>query len=260
MRSNQDFGIGAEAVGPGQPGAQMPHAEPLQPEHRVIEPVIVEMKPLADSEIGRVVGETGWRRASACRPRAPGPYRNAGSRKSPRPPCDASSPARPAADRTGCTSGCAAPGRSSSSAVRLRPNSCTSSAPKLEAPHSETQIGRSVTASISASFSGQASIGHKFQSSGKPCTAMTSSAVERALCLHVGDEIRVDRRDAAENPGQARRLGRDRLAGQPAHARKPRPVRVELGVPMRLVVRLVPDHRGFDHAATPLTPRGGNAG
>src|SRR3954469_1378582 len=39
------LGIGAEAVGPGQAGAQLSHAEPLQPEHRVIEPVIVEMKP-----------------------------------------------------------------------------------------------------------------------------------------------------------------------------------------------------------------------
>jgi hypothetical protein len=41
-----------------------------------------------------------------------------------------------------------------SSAVRRRPKACTSSAPKVETPTSVTQIGRSVTASISAMRSG----------------------------------------------------------------------------------------------------------
>ena len=70
------------------------------------------------------------------------------------------------------------------------------------------------------------------------------------------DEIRVDRRHAAEHARQARRLGRDRLAGEPRHAREHRPVRVVLEIPMRLVVGLVPDHRRFDHRRAPSAARG----
>src|SRR3546814_3343057 len=51
------FGIRAEAVGPAQPGAQMPHAELPQPLHRIVEPMVFEVKPLADAEIGRALGE-----------------------------------------------------------------------------------------------------------------------------------------------------------------------------------------------------------
>ena len=62
-----------------------------------------------------------------------------------------------------------------SSAVRCRPNSWTSSAPKLDAPTSDTQTGRLPAVAISASFAGHSSIIHRFQSSGNPCTATTSS-------------------------------------------------------------------------------------
>ena len=63
----------------------------------------------------------------------------------------------------------------SSSAVRFRPQSCTSSAPKVETPTSDTQTGLSVTARISSIFAGHSSICHRFQSSGKPCTATAST-------------------------------------------------------------------------------------
>ena len=52
----------------------------------------------------------------------------------------------------------------SSSAVRLRPKTWTSSAPKVETPTSETQTGRSVTAWISWIFCGHSSICQWFQS------------------------------------------------------------------------------------------------
>ena len=61
-----------------------------------------------------------------------------------------------------------------SSAVRSRPQACTSSAPKLDTPTSATQIGSVVTDRISSSFDGHSSIAHRFQSSGNPCTAITS--------------------------------------------------------------------------------------
>ena len=60
--------------------------------------------------------------------------------------------------------------------MRVRPQACTSSAPKDETPTSLTQTGLSVTAVISASLAGQSWIGHRFQSSGKPCTATASRA------------------------------------------------------------------------------------
>jgi hypothetical protein len=41
-------------------------------------------------------------------------------------------------------------------------------------PTSDTQIGLSVTARISSIFCGQSWMVHRFQSSGKPCTATTS--------------------------------------------------------------------------------------
>src|SRR3954447_21933994 len=48
----------SEAVGPGQTGAQMPHADPLQPAHGVIEPMILEVKPLAETQGRRMAGKT----------------------------------------------------------------------------------------------------------------------------------------------------------------------------------------------------------
>ena len=52
----------------------------------------------------------------------------------------------PAAGRRGCTSGCAAPGRSAARRCACTPQACTSSAPKDETPTSVTQTGLSVTA------------------------------------------------------------------------------------------------------------------
>ena len=167
--------VGSEAVGPGQAGAQMPHPEPLQPgtasSSRWSSKWNHWQRPIAGAYRRRPRAP-----ASASRPRAAGPCRNAGSRTSPPPPCGGSSPPRRAAGRRGCTSGCAAPGRSAAPRCARRPQACTSSAPKVETPTSVTQIGMSVTARISSSLAGHSSICHRFQSSGKPCTATTSTA------------------------------------------------------------------------------------
>src|SRR3954452_21713594 len=63
-----------------------------------------------------------------------------------------------------------------SSAVRPAPQACTSSAPKDDTPTSVTQTGKLVAACTSASLAGHSSIIQRFQSSGKPCTAKTSTS------------------------------------------------------------------------------------
>jgi len=75
--------------------------------------------------------------------------------------------------------------------------------------------------------------------------------IERAFCLKVLNERRIDRRDAAEHARQGRVRGADGLRGAGRHLGEQPPVRIEFRVPMRLVVGLVPDHRGFDHARVP---------
>src|SRR5215204_3517138 len=45
--------VGAKTVGPGQARAQMLDAEPLHPGDGVVEPVVLEVKPLADAHLGR---------------------------------------------------------------------------------------------------------------------------------------------------------------------------------------------------------------
>jgi hypothetical protein len=108
----------------------------------------------------------------------------------------------------------------SSSAVRRSPNSCTSSAPKVEAPTSEIQTGSGVRARISASRSGHSWICQWFQSSGKPCTATASTTSSTPLALHVAHEARVDGGDPAQHPGQPRTLRRDGGRRQLDHARE----------------------------------------
>src|SRR5437868_9533280 len=49
--------IGAETIRPGEAGAQMLDSKALQPTHRVVEAMILEMEPLADPECGRVACE-----------------------------------------------------------------------------------------------------------------------------------------------------------------------------------------------------------
>jgi hypothetical protein len=74
--------------------------------------------------------------------------------------------------------------------------------------------------------------------------------VENALTLHVLDEQRVDRRDAAEHAGQISVLGRHRLPCEARHLGEAGPFRVDLEIPVRLVVGLVPDHHRFDHGSS----------
>ncbi len=203
--------VGAEAVGPGQPGAQIGHAEALHPGHGLVEPVILEVEPLAEAHVGRVVARTARAPASASRPRAAGPCRNGGNRTSPPPRGGGSSPARRAAGRRGCTSGCAAPCRSAARRCASGPNPAPPRRRRSRCRPPMTQIGWSVTARISSILAGHSWICQRFQSSGKPCTATASTCVEHALALHVAHEARVDRRHAAEHARQRRILGADRL-------------------------------------------------
>src|SRR3954464_281085 len=50
-------GIRPEAVSPGQAGAQMPPPQTLQPNHRLVETMVLEMKPLTYAELRRVARE-----------------------------------------------------------------------------------------------------------------------------------------------------------------------------------------------------------
>ena len=77
--------------------------------------------------------------------------------------------------------------------------------------------------------------------------------VQRAVPFHAAHPGRIDGRHAAQHAGD-RRIDRvDRIAGTRDRIGEDRPVGIEFRVPMRLVVRLVPDHRGFDHrVSSPL--------
>ena len=57
----------------------------------------------------------------------------------------------------------------------LQAEACTSSAPKLETPTSVTQTGFVRHGADLVDFGGHSWICHRFQSSGKPCTATTST-------------------------------------------------------------------------------------
>src|SRR4029079_13058223 len=59
-----------------------------------------------------------------------------------------------------------------------------------------------------------------------------------------------DRRNAAEHAREGRVGVADRLARAGGGFGEQAPAGIDLRVPMGLVVRLVPDHRGFDHALT----------
>ena len=214
-------GVGArpQAVGPAQAGAQLLHAEPLQPARPRRRAGGPRSGTTGRCRAPACSRRSGRARASACRPRAPGPCRSAGSTTSPRPRGGASWPARPAAGRAGCTSGCAARGRA---AARPCGAGRTPAPPRRRTwkrrPRTPRPAG-SVTARISASLSGHSSIIQWFQSSGKPCTATTSTQSSTPLLVHVGDEVGVDRRDAAEHADGGAGLGGDRRARRPAPSR-----------------------------------------
>jgi hypothetical protein len=78
--------------------------------------------------------------------------------------------------------------------------------------------------------------------------------LENAFRCEGANEMFVDRRDAAKNPQQARPLRCDRPACGIRHAREQRKVGIDLGIPVRFVVRFVPDFHRFDHQ---LFPRAG---
>jgi hypothetical protein len=86
----------------------------------------------------------------------------------------------------------------------------------------------------------------------KPVHRDRIDVIEHTFAGHVGDKVRIDGRNAAENARQRRVGVLHGLAGGDSHLGKQRPVGIYLGIPMGLVVRLVPDHDGFDHAIRSL--------
>src|SRR5690606_26829472 len=73
---------------------------------------------------------------------------------------------------------------------------------------------------------------------------------EDALRSEVLDEVRVDRRDPAEHAGEGRAFGGHGRGRDLHHFRVDPPVRIDLEIPVRLVVRLVPELHRFDHGHT----------
>ena len=100
---------------------------------------------------------------------------------------------------------------------------------------------------ISAS-AGHSSICQWFQSSGKPCTATTSTASRTPCCLGASGRNPDRSATSRRGPAAAWAIRRDRRAGQLTISRKRLQSGNDLKVPVRYVVRLVPEHDGFDHA------------
>jgi hypothetical protein len=75
--------------------------------------------------------------------------------------------------------------------------------------------------------------------------------VKNALPFEVADEVNVDRRHSAENPHQARTRGGNSFACRYRQFGESREVGIDLRIPVRFVVRLVPYLHRFDHSAAP---------
>ena len=211
------------------------------------------MKPLARGPARARSGRTRRAPAWASRPPGSAPCRNDGNRKSLRPRGGGWLRPRIAAGRTGCTSGSCGARPRSRSAVRVRPQACTSSAPKEETPTSLTQTGRSVTRRISSIFCRPLVDLPEVPVERKSVHGDGVDMVEHTMVLHLLHERRIDRRDAAKHLGRCAALSAAiASAASDRHCGEPLPVRVELRVPMRLVVGLVPDHRRLDHRRSSL--------
>lgn len=74
-------------------------------------------------------------------------------------------------------------------------------------------------------------------------------AVEDALGFHVDHKVWIDGGDAAEHAHHSRVFGCHGLRGQFGHVSKRPPLGFDLEGLMRLVVRLVPKHHGFNHGS-----------
>ena len=70
--------------------------------------------------------------------------------------------------------------------------------------------------------------------------------LEHTLSLHAANESRVDRRDPAEDARERGVDAADRVGGAARHVRKNHPLRIELEIPMREIVRFVPKHHRFN--------------
>ena len=210
-RSNQASAFGREAVGPGQPRAHVAHAEPLHPGDRLVEPVVLEMEPLAQPEGGREGAE-----ALQCE------LRRAVLAQQPH----VEVPVIGRAFRLLVARRCLPRARQVVEAVPVDARRAAGEqrggaleAPRLhlfgaeeETPTSLTQTGSPVTARISSSLAGQSRIGHRFQSSGKPCTATTSissSTPSPPMCaMNCGSIGEIPPSTRAARAARRRRRGR----------------------------------------------------
>ena len=246
----------AVAVPPAKPGAQVGDAELLHPAHRVVEAVVVPVEPLHDAHLRRVFAEVVERELG--RPVFPDqPHvemavigralrllvagrRLPGARQvEQRVPEDARHPAEQQlggavdAELLDFLGAEAADADLGDPDLLVRDH-------RLDLGDLAPAIRRSATGSSRAESRARAT---------------TSTCVEHAVSLHPLDPERVDRRHAAEHALHLRIDRADRLAGLDRHVGEHRPFGVDLGVPMRLVVGLVPDHRRFDHRRPPAPDR-----
>ena len=71
--------------------------------------------------------------------------------------------------------------------------------------------------------------------------------VEGSECLQAIQKGGIDGRHAAQDTSETRVLGCDCIARQSNQTSELLPRRINLHVPMRFIVRLIPDLRGFNH-------------
>ena len=136
----------------------------------------------------------------------------------------------------------------SSSAVRFKPNTCTSSAPKVEMPTSGPRP---------AGLDGLDLLQLLGPVVKLPVVPVESEAVNRdridlgqhALAGHVLDEQGINRRDAAQGLDQLGMVGRDCLARQNGHPGESRPSGSSSN-PSATCCGFV-EHHGFDHRSLP---------
>src|SRR3981081_3953592 len=93
----------------------------------------------------------------------------------------------------------------------------------------------------------------------KPVDGEDIHVVEDTLRFHVQDKVWINGRNAAQDFEEVRRLGfyGGGGGGRVRHGGENFPARIELEVPMRLIVGLVPEHYRFDHAEASQLATGG---
>jgi hypothetical protein len=82
---------------------------------------------------------------------------------------------------------------------------------------------------------------------GKTVHRYDINRIKHAQIAHPSNEKSIDRRNAAQHTYQPRVSPLHSLRGSTDHGRKLFPFRIDLEIPMRLVIRLIPKHHCFDH-------------